>query len=551
MFAAAAACAQIDEHTPMGLDDDGGEPVDLTDPEQVPPGTAPLLVGELTCAEPLLPGAIERDLPPGTETDPPPPVGLPELFAEIRAGGGRPVLRFDTSHAGERLNVRVPVRREMPTDAEPEELLLDVGAMTVRLAYAPAPGRWGGPELVVPRSLPLSEAVVLKTYTRERDGDALGPAELSMLSVFDRRDEGAGPVATLAVDSALSLRTRALDCDALAYELAAEVPPVAVSFPRLSSCNLDECAKTKAAWLRANHDLYRIRQILDFVAASPPHERAFLWAQEGTDKKGARLASPESEDVGPNTAPEFYFGPYAEYRLNAIRWAYDRLWRDFHDHEVGGLEFDIECTPDGPGDICNTTKPGGHHAVKGNIKLCEKAFTTTSQVFDVPRLLLHESMHHMFVPWRDNLPRLSPILDTHTHGHGPLCLSKLTTNKGYGIVQIKHLASYRNSSDGDCYHTNFAFRNNDTYAYAAATIGTYIRFGFMKTWPAKLPPPVEEESHGTATPECGEAGISVPAPGFVDPLSGCQKIGGELVCPGSHGGVTAPDLDIAAVCPKR
>lgn len=401
---------------------------------------------------------------------------------------------------------------------------------------------------MIPPSLPLDQAVVLKTYTREPgEGGELGPAALTMVSVFDRRDEAAGPVVTLPIDDSMP-RARALDCDARAYEMASEVPPVAVSFPRLSSCTIDECAKTRAAWLRATHDLYRVRQMLDFVAASPPEQRSFLWEQEGGTESGERLMSYESEDVGPNTALAFYFGPYADYRLDAIRTAYSRLWRVFQEHEVGAFELDIECTPDGPGDVCNTTRPGGHHAVKSNMKLCDKAYETKSQAFDVPRLVLHEAMHHMFVPWKDKVGRLSPVMDTHTHGHGALCAGKLVTDKGYGLKKIKHLAQYENSRGDDCWHHNFAFRNNDTYAYAAATIGTYIRFGFLTRWPLQQPP--EPESGNYPDPPCGAGGIGSPPPDYYDPLSGCHKSGTQLVCPGSHGGLTPADLDIAVICPE-
>lgn len=543
----AAACSDLDESGGVAFAASAGHDGDPVGPGTAPPPGVPSVVGELSCEEPRQPDAVERDLPPGTETAQPAPAGLPELFSAIRARGARPALRFDTSHAGELLAVRVAVRREQiqRADDEDDEVLVDLGALTVRLAHAPSTGAWRGPEIVVPASLPLDQAVVRKTYTRARAQGVLGRAALTKLAVIDRRDERAGPVATLAVDA--DQRTRALDCDALAYELAPEVPPLEVSFPRLSSCDLDECAKTKAAWLRANHDLFRIRQILDFIAASPPEERAFLWAQEGASKTGDRLMSFESDDVGPNSSLAFYFGPYAEHRFDAIRWAYAQLWRDFHDHDLDGLEFDIECTPDAVGDVCNTTEPGGHHAVKSNVKLCKKAYTTPSQAFDVPRLLLHESMHHMFVPWKDAFPRLSPIMDTHTHGHGVLCLAKVTTDKGYGVRNIKHLADYENDGGGDCFHHDFTFRNNDTFAYAAATIGTYIRFDFLHTWPIEHP--LDDEDNYPA-PECGQPGIDPPAPGFIETMNGCYKLGGDLVCPGSHGGLTPGSLDVAAICPE-
>ncbi|MFY0540947.1 hypothetical protein [Nannocystis pusilla] len=543
----ALACSGVDVHD---VDEHGGGD-DETGALPLPSATieAPYLVGDLACSEPSQIGAVERELEPHEEeTELPVPAGLPELLAEIRTRGGRPALHFDTRAAGRLLNVRVPVRgAQIHRIADGvSEVALDLGALTVRLTHAPGSGG-GEPELVLPTTLPLDQAVVLKTYSREATAGGLGGAALTMVSVFDRRNEAAGPVASLAIDDQVPM-AREADCDALAYELASEVPPVAVSFPPLSSCTVDECAKTRAAWLRANHDLFRVRQMLDFVASSPPEHRAFLWAAQGGSESGERLMSYESDDVGPNTALEFYFGPYAEYRLQAIRIAYARLWKIFHDHEIGGLELDIECTPDGPGDICNTTRPGGHHAVKSNMKLCDKAYSTPSQAFDVPRLVLHESMHHMFVPWQNTTPRLSPIMDTHTHGHGALCAGKLVTDKGYGLKKIKHFAAYENDREDDCWHNNFAFRNNDTYAYAAATIGTYIRFGYLARWPLEHPPEDEEEGY-LPDPDCGTPGVNTPPPGFSDPLSKCYKSNGELVCPGAHGGLLPGDLDIAVICP--
>lgn len=549
LFVACSVVGEGAEATPgrTGVDDNSDSETDTEEVEAAPAVEAPLLVGDLSCAEPGHAGAVEQDAPPDTEMTVPASPGLPELLAEIRAHGGRPGLRFDRGDAGQRLNVRVAVDEgsvERSVDGS-EDVMLDLGALVVRLTHATAAGS-EAQALVVPQGLPLDQALVLKTYARARTSEGLGPAALTMVSVFDRRDEQAGPVASLAVEASMML-TRSADCDALALEMAQEVPPVAVRFPRLTSCTLDECAKTKAAWLRANHDLYRALQILDFIAASPAEDRAWLWSQEGGSESGERLMSYESDDVGPNTSLSFYFGGYEEYRFDAIRWAFTRLWRSFQDHEIGGLKLDIECTPEAAGDICNTTKPGGHHAIKSNMKLCGKAYSTTSQGFDVPRLVLHEAMHHMFVPWKKTTPRLSPIMDTHTHGHGVACAGKLVTDKGYGLSRIKHLAGYRNTSGGDCYHNNLAFRNNDSFAYAAATIGTYIRFGYLDRWPVEQAPEYEENY---PDPECGTPGVHTPPPEFYDPLSSCYKSGGQLVCPGSHGGLAPAQLDIAVICPR-
>lgn len=494
--------------------------------------------------------ATDLPVPTGTSMVVPPVDWLTRLFEEIEDGGGRPALRFDDARAGELLNVRVAVRPEMIALDElgRETAAVDLGALAVRVTHELAAGV-AEAQLLAPEGLPLDQALVLKTYTRPRIAGELGPVSLAMVSLFDRRDEAAGPVATLDVSVGTKVNL-ALDCDAVAYEIAGEVPPIAVSFPKLSGCTLLECGKAKAAWLRGTHDLYRIKQMLDYIASAPAHERAFLWAQEAANKKGEALHSYEDPEVGPNTALAYYFGPYTPYRFDAIRWAFNRIWADFHDHELEGLELDIECTPEPIGDLCNSHKPAGHHAVKSNVKLCEKAFKSPFEVFDVPRLVIHETMHHLYVPWNDKTPRLSPIMDTHTHGHGGTCLANLTTDKGYGLENLRHLSTYLNAGGGDCYHTNFAFRNNDSYAYAAATIGTYVRFGLIHTWPLHHPPKQEPFVPELA---CGQVGLDPPPPGFADPLAKCEKLGGELVCPGYGGGggqVQLPDFDLAIVCPE-
>lgn len=488
-------------------------------------------------------------LPQGAVTELPANEALAKLFQAIEETGGRPSLQFDTARAGELLNVRVRVRPEQieGDGAGAEWATLDLGALTLRLGYE-ADAAAGRAQLVVPRELPLARAVVLKTYRRARVGGELGPVQLDMVSVFDRDDEAAGPLASLDLAGVPGVQLAA-DCDALAFEQAPEVPPIAVDFPRLSSCDLGECPKAKAGWLRATHDLWRVRQMLDYIATQPEEDRAFLWDQQGADAQGDALFSWESEEVGPNTALSYYFGPYAKHRFDAIRWSYSQLWKDFFDHDVGGLELDIECTPDAGGDLCNTATPAGHHAVKGNLKLCSKAFTSNILVFDMPRLIVHEHMHHMYVPWNGGIPRLSPIQDLHTHGHGGGCGLELATEKSYGVKRVRHLASYTNNGGNDCFHRDLTFRNNDSYAHAAVTIGTYVRLGYLDHWPLAHPP---KEPPSDPPLECGQVGIDAPPPGFVDPFNTCEKLGGQLVCPSAGGGsgFTLLDLDLAAVCPE-
>jgi hypothetical protein len=309
---------------------------------------------------------------------------------------------------------------------------------------------------------------------------------------------------------------------------------MAVSFPPMDGCSDSECIIVKAAWIRANHDVWRIRQMLEFLDAKFEEQRNFLWDKPAVD--------PEGDAMGDETSLQFYFGGFAQYRFEAIRWAFKRLWDNMHDHNLEGLALDFECNPGG-GDICNTAHPPAHHVVKSNVKICEEFFEQPD--WYQPLIMVHEPLHHVFVPWNNNSPRLDPIQDTHTHGHGNTCLGSVKTDKGYGIDELRHLATYKAGDGGTCFHRNYAFRNNDTYAWAAQVIGSGVRFGAIHHWPF-----IPDSSPPTPDPCSGD---EVPDPGddWDDPLKDCMKVAQELICPGGGGGGMAnlPDLDIGIKCP--
>ena len=225
-----------------------------------------------------------------------------------------------------------------------------------------------------------------------------------------------------------------------------------------------------------------------------------------------------------------------------------------HDHKLEGLSLDIEIRPKLAGDVCNTTKPSAHHWVKSNLKICSKFFTTTQN--NQARLIVHELLHHLFVPWKTEkgAHRLSPLKDTHTHGHGKSCTSNIETDKGYGIEKVRHFGGYTASDGGTCWHRNFAFRNNDTYAQAAMFIGGNVRDGTSQYWPVSHP---DNPPSGPIYVAC-ESGNHLPPPSndWYDPINDCHKENMEVVCPGSGPQGTgashvSPSLDIAIECPPE
>jgi hypothetical protein len=388
------------------------------------------------------------------------------------------------------------------------------------------------PLLVVPVA-DLSSLVLLKSYSRLRRAGDLGPVSLDFVSAFDAANEGAGPLGSLDLSTEPQVDI-SNDCDSMAWELASEVPAMAVNFPPMDGCSDSECVIVKAAWIRANHDVWRIRQMLEFLDTKFEEQRNFLWDKPAVD--------PEGDAMGDETSLQFYFGGFAQYRFEAIRWAFKRLWDNMHDHNLEGLALDFECNPGG-GDICNTAHPPAHHVVKSNVKICEEFFEQPD--WYQPLIMVHEPLHHVFVPWNNNSPRLDPIKDTHTHGHGNTCLGSVKTDKGYGIDELRHLATYKAGDGGTCFHRNYAFRNNDTYAWAAQVIGSGVRFGAIHHWPfiPNSSPPTPDPCSGDEVPDPGDD--------WDDPLKDCMKVAQELICPGGGGGGMAnlPDLDIGIKCP--
>lgn len=488
---------------------------------------------------PVAPG---RELPAGTVVQAPLDPTLGATFAYIDGAGGAPILSYDTAPGVFNATRTIRAAEVVRTSTGGEYADLDLGALQVRVANFPARSA-GGPVLrVTARS--IAGLMVLRSYSRHQLTPSAPPAAmLDMIAVMPRQGTRALATFDLASHPEVQLSN---DCDALAWDQASEVPSLAVAFPPLSGCSLQECVDTKAAWIRAWHDVWRVRQMLEYMSWRDPEVRAFLWSQPAVD--------PSGQVMDADTSLAWWFGDYAGYRFEAIRWAYNQLWNDMHDHDLESLQLDIECTPPSGGDICNSADPPAHHAVVSNIKVCD-GFWDESEDYRA-LLMVHEPLHHMYVPWQETTPREDPIMDTHTHWHGWGCAVDPVTNKGYGITEIRHLATYENADDNDCSHMNYAFRNNDTYAWAARTIGAGVRRGAIHHWPAQHWPPGWEPDVNPVLPACSNAGFDPPPPGngWEDPLNGCHKVGQEMVCPPGGSGVGAghlPDFDLAVECPPE
>ena len=489
--------------------------------------------------------ATVQALPPGMDPQPPANDSLNRILNALKASGGEIYLRYQPEAPRDVFNVRINIEPSA-VQTDPGSGIryadVDIDGQLVRITEAPLSGMTP-PQMLAAGYDPAS-LTVLKTYMRDTKANGSpGEARLEVVALFDLGDERSGPLLAKTAGD-LNLLAPTDDCDKLAWSFASEVPPIAVKMPEINNCAAMECGRAGAAWIRAVHDVWRVRQMLDIIASeSNSQRRAFLWKQPA--------ASPKGEKLSEHTSLAYFFGSYTEDRFNAIRWAYNRLWEDMFDHKLQGLKLDFECRPSLAGDVCNTNRKNvpAHHIVKSNIKLCDGFFDRVSDDYRA-LLMVHEMLHHIYIPFKIGKDSgFGPIQDTHTHSHGNSCAANPRTNKGYGLDALRHLATYSSSGGKTCSHRNYALRNNDTYAWASMRIGGHVRRGATGWWPYKDnnpgTPPQGEPCDGAPPPPGGKL------PDGVDPLNQCKKIGTEYICPGSggSGGFELNELDIAMECP--
>ena len=321
--------------------------------------------------------------------------------------------------------------------------------------------------------------------------------------------------------------------------LVFDMPPV--RFPPIvssnySNCSDAECIQIYLAWIRAHHNIWRARQMLDLVAALPSSEqRAYAWGRPGRDWQG--------EKVTLRTSPEHWFGGYSGDALDQTRTVVSKLWQRFLTNEVGTLDLDLRC-PTSSGNVCATTDGViAHHIVVGQVDFCNLFFTLgdacyggevneeehTCGGFIVPsdwrraEVVAHEVLHHTTV-------NSVYVQDKHSHGHGSTCLKDIKILQSmYEYDNVRHLATVSN-----CIHNWLGRHNNDTYAFFITTIGDMVYRGEMKTWPAWADPTPQPPQNCTVGAEgcyCRTVNPAFDAPdGDYRNDQWCEDNDGEMTC---------------------
>ncbi|NIX16536.1 MAG: hypothetical protein GWN11_11855, partial [Candidatus Dadabacteria bacterium] len=110
----------------------------------------------------------------------------------------------------------------------------------------------------------------------------------------------------------------------------------AINFPEIDCEGLHRCIKARLGWMQGHHHLWRARQMIHTIAAEDKKwKRGYLWNQPGADKDGKKLSE--------KTSPAYWFGPYEDYRLYAIKQALDKVWNIFTSNKTGGLTLKLRC----------------------------------------------------------------------------------------------------------------------------------------------------------------------------------------------------------------
>jgi len=292
---------------------------------------------------------------------------------------------------------------------------------------------------------------------------------------FTRRIHSTGIRAAGGRRRRRALATAAAPVALLAGLLAAPAPALAhhapvgqATFPGSNyRCSSGQKTYLRAAWQEAYAYTKRAESLIDYIAAQPTDdERRRLWEQ---DFRGYG----DTSNWQLTASPQRYFGAYDHARLTRVQSALDDARRRYE----GKTMYLITCST-----VCAKKKTtSAHHAVKGRIVTCSVFWSRANNASDpyAARLarsaftLTHEVLHHVFVKvggvW-------AAVGDYHGDGVGGH-----TDQKYYGIANVTDLARSQ---------TNWAVRNNDSYAFFAQSVNAPAEERFTGVY-------ADKESAGT------------------------------------------------------
>jgi hypothetical protein len=227
-------------------------------------------------------------------------------------------------------------------------------------------------------------------------------------------------------------------------------------------CSSGQKTYLRAAWQEAYAYTKRAENLVDYIAAQPTEDdRRRLWEQDFRgygDTSNWQLTS----------SPQRYFGAYDHARLTRVQHALEVARSRYE----GKTMYLITCST-----VCAKKKTtSAHHAVRGRIVTCSVFWsrardTGTTYADRLARsafTLTHETLHHVFV----KVGKVWAALGDY-HGDG---VGGHTDQKYYGVANVTALAREK---------TNWAVRNNDSYAFFAQAVNRPAEEAFTGVYAEK------------------------------------------------------------------
>src|SRR5690606_38085319 len=106
-------------------------------------------------------------------------------------------------------------------------------------------------------------------------------------------------------------------------------PDLDFNAPPIQGCSKERCVEVAEAWLLAHYSVYRVRQMLEYMAGHNAQKRSAMWSSHPTSKEGGALLPSDPPDLYTKYRFADWFGGYEQYRFDAIRRTYNRLWNRF------------------------------------------------------------------------------------------------------------------------------------------------------------------------------------------------------------------------------
>src|SRR5690606_27186197 len=76
-----------------------------------------------------------------------------------------------------------------------------------------------------------------------------------------------------------------------------ELPDLDFNVPPIQGCSKERCVEVAEAWLLAHYSVYRVRQMLEYMAGHNAQKRSAMWSSRLTAKEGGAVRPSDPPDL--------------------------------------------------------------------------------------------------------------------------------------------------------------------------------------------------------------------------------------------------------------